>query len=167
MLYLARLHSEDCQFCFKPHPLLYQRLCEHPDWGPNRTDDYWNSWAHGRNTFICETDYEQLFIWSDALIHDCNSFLAEYIVLNKPALFLIHDQMVNTRLNNAGQRFYRSHYQANSKNQIESFINNVVIHQIDPLISDRSVLIKSLLNKQSNSTASESIYRYILSSIYH
>ena len=35
-----------------------------------------------------ETEYVELFKSSDALIHDCGSFMAEYLVTNKPVLFL-------------------------------------------------------------------------------
>lgn len=86
---LATVTEGRIQWSFKPHPILKAKLYQHPEWGPERTDAYFEFWRSGPNTQLDEGPYAELFIESDALIHDSGSFLAEYLHLGKPVLYLI------------------------------------------------------------------------------
>jgi hypothetical protein len=86
---LAQVTEDHIQWSFKPHPILKAKLYEHPEWGGERTEAYFDFWRRGPNTQLDEGSYAELFIESDCLIHDSGSFLAEYLHLAKPVLYLI------------------------------------------------------------------------------
>lgn len=90
MLRLANEYRDTILFAFKPHPFLYAALCLHPQWGKERTDDYFQKWRDMPNTQLVQGDYWSLFVQSDALIHDCGSFIVEYIAFDKPCLYLLN-----------------------------------------------------------------------------
>ena len=116
--------KDTVDFAFKPHPLLKQKLYEHADWGRTKTDNYWNFWSASENTQLEEGEYIDLFIGSDALIHDCSSFLIEYLYLKKPALYLNDD--IRSGLNLYGQMGYDAIRKAHSSADIFDFINTVI-----------------------------------------
>lgn len=92
MTKLAEQYREEIQFAFKPHPLLHRTLCKHPDWGKERADAFYRKWAEMPNTQLEEGAYTGLFMQSDACIHDCGSFIIEYMFADKPALFLMRGE---------------------------------------------------------------------------
>ena len=77
MLLLAERYKDSLQFAFKPHPLLKAVLYHHPKWGVEKTDTYYQRWADGINTVLVSGPYIDLFKTSDAMIHDCGSFIVE------------------------------------------------------------------------------------------
>lgn len=88
LLKLAEKYRNQIQFAFKPHPNLYYTLCNHPDWGEERTNAFYAKWGEMPNTQIEEGGYADLFMQSDAMIHDCASFTLEYLFADKPCMFL-------------------------------------------------------------------------------
>lgn len=161
ILDIAHEYKDQCVFCFKPHPFLFKKLCANKDWGPEKTKAYWSAWENAPNTFVCDGDYEQLFLWSDALIHDCNSFLAEYLITGKQSLFLLHDDLVKTRLNTTGQMLLNAHYQARTKADIIEFINQILTDSQDPLKYRRTSAAKSIY-ANPDLLPSQSIYTHIV-----
>ena len=80
-------------FVFRPHPLLFPRLATDKWWGPEKTAAYEKAMeAHPNVTFQRGGDYFESFRNSDALIHDCGSFLAEYFYTGKPQCYLLEDE---------------------------------------------------------------------------
>ena len=80
-------------FVFRPHPLLFPRLATAKWWGPERTTAYERAMeAHPNVTFQRGGDYFEAFRNSDALIHDCGSFLAEYFYTGKPQCYLLESE---------------------------------------------------------------------------
>lgn len=88
MLQLAKKYSDRLQWAFKPHPLLRDTLYRHPDWGKKRTDVYFGAWAELPNAQLETGAYVDLFKQSDAMVHDSGSFIMEYLLVNKPCLYL-------------------------------------------------------------------------------
>lgn len=95
---LADKYKENLVWCFKPHPILKSKLYLHENWGRVKTDEYYDYWKNSAYTQISEGDYAALFIHSNFMIHDSGSFLAEYLYLEKPVMYLLDR-------NNGGQ-FY-------------------------------------------------------------
>ena len=89
MIRIAKKYADKLLIAFKPHPTLYRTLCAHPDWGQERTDAYYKQWATMPNTQVEEGEYRELFWTSDAMIHDCGSFIIEYPMVNKPCMYLL------------------------------------------------------------------------------
>ena len=77
-------------FVFRPHPLLFPRLATAKWWGAERTAAYERAMeAHPNVVFQRGGDYFEAFRNSDALIHDCGSFLAEYFYTGSPQCYLL------------------------------------------------------------------------------
>ncbi len=79
MLNIASRYSDKIQIAFKPHPILKKKLYIEGDWGRNKTDSYYLKWKNLVNGQLEESDYVDLFLTSDAMIHDSGSFLVEYL----------------------------------------------------------------------------------------
>ncbi|MGP9768036.1 glycosyltransferase [Halomonas sp. AOP13-D3-9] len=90
MMKLADHYKDQVQWAFKPHPLLKEKLYQEASWGKEMTENYYSYWACSEHTQLEEGDYQELFRASDALVHDSVSFLAEYLVLDKPVMFVIN-----------------------------------------------------------------------------
>lgn len=88
MLMLAEKYADCVQWAFKPHPLLRDTLYRQSDWGKERTDAYYNRWASMPNTQLETGAYVDLFKQSDAMVHDSGSFIIEYLLVNKPCMYL-------------------------------------------------------------------------------
>ena len=142
MLRMADKYKEKIQFVFKPHPLLINRL--YNKWGKVRTDEYYEKWKNLPNGTIVEGAYDDLFMTSDALIHDCASFIAEYLYVNKPVMRTSNGVDIHSQFNDFGIRCLEQHYIAYNEEQIESFIQNV-INDVDPLKSQRTEFVNGVL----------------------
>ena len=80
-------------FVFRPHPLLFPRLATDKWWGAEKTAAYEKAMeAHPNVVFQRGGDYFEVFRNSDALIHDCGSFLAEYFYTGMPQCYLLEDE---------------------------------------------------------------------------
>lgn len=122
----AQKYQDNITWCFKPHPLLKIKLYNHKEWGKKRTDEYYDYWDSQEFSQINLSEYNDLFCSSDAIIHDCGSFLAEYLYLKKPALFLISKDNDLTYYNNFGRKALASYQLANSHQDIENFLQQLI-----------------------------------------
>lgn len=124
---LAVKYSDSVQWSFKPHPILKSKLYQHNDWGIEKTERYYQFWQKNEYTQLDDGEYEDLFYFSDAIIHDSSSFIAEYVFTGKPALYLMAPDKVNAVVNDFGKMFL-SHYCISDKQEdIIQFIENVII----------------------------------------
>lgn len=156
MMKLAEEYQETVQFVFKPHPLLKPALYDHPDWGKQRTDAYFDQWANGNNTAFVNGDYIDLFKSSDAMIHDCGSFIIEYLYAQKPVMILGNFDRIS-QSNEVGKKAYACHYEGKSEADIRAFLDNVVINGKDPLNEKRSRFYKDNLLPPNGIAAAENI----------
>ncbi|MGR5539585.1 CDP-glycerol glycerophosphotransferase family protein [Vibrio campbellii] len=121
---LAVKYSDQVNFAFKPHPLLKEKLYRHPDWGKEKTDQYWNFWSSKPNLQLEEGEYVGLFRESDGMIHDCTSFITEYLYIGKPVLYL--NPNIRERLNDYGKLGYDAMLKAEKQSDIERFIVSII-----------------------------------------
>lgn len=163
MLKLAEMYKNDIQFSFKPHPRLFSSLCESPKWGKSRAEAYYQAWAEGENTQLDTGAYIDLFKESDALIHDCSSFTAEYHFTGKPVLFTVKDSSpILDEMNHFGQEAFWAHYICNDEIGIIDFIEKTVLGDFDPKKADREVFFRKYLQSPGGHSAAENIYNEIL-----
>lgn len=153
------------QIAFKPHPLLRDKLYKHAEWGKTRTDEYYSRWEQIGNGQLNESEYTDLFLTSDALIHDCASFMAEYLCLSKPTLYLIRDLSVRDRMNAFGKLALEVHYHAHGIKEIFSFIENVVIKKVDPMEKQRNEFVQKYLIPPNGKSASENVFNEIMAAV--
>lgn len=149
MLDIATRYKNVCQFAFKPHPLLRDKLYRQSSWGIKRTDDYFSQWEQMENTFVEEGEYAALFSHSDAMIHDSCSFIADYIYTGKPTMFVSNDKnYIQSTLNEFGKECFRLHYHGSTADIVD-FIEDVVIKENDPLSPMRQQFIVDTTPKMS------------------
>lgn len=159
MLEIAEEFKDDLQIAFKPHPALKTALYKHPDWGVQRTNDYYSRWSQMANTQLEEGSYIDLFKTSDALIHNCGSFSAEYLYLNKPVAYITTDlEAVISPLHLYGRNCIAAHYIIKNSDEIRRFIDQVVIQGNDEFFQKRSEIIKKQLTPPSNKTVAQNVY---------
>lgn len=151
------------QWAFKPHPLLKHALYAHPDWGKDRTDEYWEWWSRQSNTQLEEGEYSDLFLTSDAMIHDCCSFSCEYHFTGKPVLFICDNEEKHTQnLNDMAISGFRAQYIGKGIGDIERFLQETVLQGLDPKRDERLNFRSHYLIPPNNRTAADNIIQAIL-----
>ncbi|WP_031491050.1 hypothetical protein [Succinivibrio dextrinosolvens] len=121
----------EIDFIFRPHPLLIPNLYLY--WGKKKTDSFINKVLSNKNvTLDSSSFYYQNFAESDAIIHDCGSFLVEYLITSKPEFFLEDDpKILDHYLNDFSKSCIDHIYLGHTLKQACSFIDKVVIGEID------------------------------------
>lgn len=143
-LQIANEFEDVAQFAFKPHPFLRKTLEKPELWGKDRTQKYFAEWDNRGNCQIVDGGYVDLFIDSDALVHDSGSFLAEYLVINKPVAYTMGERGVSGEFNDFGKEALKCHYLVNNEKELRKFIKNVILEQ-DELASLRNNFIRTNL----------------------
>jgi hypothetical protein len=165
-LELAENYKDKLQIAFNPHPLLRAKLQNDPDWGKEKTDSYYNKWINLENGQFGDGYYIDLFLTSDALIHDSGSFMAEYLITGKPVLYMIRNESIMDYWSAFGEQTLTVHYQSRNQKQVIDFIENVVLKENDPLKEERNSFVKNTLLPKNNLTASENILNYLETQIF-
>ncbi len=151
-------------FVFRPHPLWKINIKESLGWTDKQINIFIVDLIANENvSYSTEFNYIDLLNESDALIHDCGSFVAEYLHTSKPSCFMMNDYGVYRNFNSIGKICLDAHYQAMSVEQVYKFIDNVVLDGSDEMLVDRDKMVKKylLINQQR---ASELIIDDIVSS---
>lgn len=167
MLEIASTYSDSIQFAFKPHPNLLPQLYGHKQWGKERADAYFKKWETMENTQLETGEFIDLFMTSDAMIHDSGSFVCEYHYSQKPVMYVarnLHSLMNN--VSNVGKEAYNAHYIGESESDIYWFINNVVLEGIDPLEAKRKAFYRTHLLPPNNKSVAQNIFDDIVDSLF-
>lgn len=161
MFNIAEKFKDKVQFVFRPHPVLYPTLIS--EWGEKKTDRYYAKWNNLENGQIFEGDFADLFMMSDAMIMDSCSFMAEYTAFDKPLFHTVTDTS-RTNLNEFGEMLYENFYKTENdlENDIEKFIQEVVIKGNDYKAEQRHQFVQKYFGKINGKTASENIYNEII-----
>jgi len=149
-------------FVFRPHPLLLTQLKRNDIWGENKTNFYFNQIEAIPNMIYDQSgEYFDLFANSDGIVHDCGSFLAEYLYTDKPACYMLKNKRaIKKWFSPIGQKCLQHCYKAFSKKDILDFIDNTIIKNIDPLKKNRIDFVNRKL-KINYPFSSEYILNYI------
>ncbi len=135
MLDMTVKYQHQIQIAFKPHPLLKVKLDNY--WGKGKADKYYQQWEMLPNGMFVEGDYVDLFLSSDAMIHDCGSFIIEYLHVLKPVMRMDNDIDPATEFNELAQQALEVYYHAKTSDDIEGFILDMIDGR-DPLKEKRS-----------------------------
>lgn len=159
MLEIAKKYSSEVYWVFKPHPLLQIQLYD--IWGKEKTDTYYDAWVNFSFSHIELGTYDSLFFYSDALIHDCMSFIVEYQYSMKPALYLLSNTDVTKSINEFTKKAYDLHYKSTTREDIEKFIN-MIIFGGDDKQQQREEYVKTQLTPPNGKSACDNIINAIL-----
>lgn len=124
-------------FVFRPHPLLKGKLSE--VWGESRALQYFRTWEEYPNAiFQNGGSYFETFANSDGMIHDCSSFMAEYLYTEKPVCFMLKDEeIVDKFFIGNGKDMLKSSYIARCAQDIDNFMRQVILAEDDVMQKDR------------------------------
>lgn len=161
MLDLAKEYEGKIQIAFKPHPILKQKLYLHPEWGQERTDEYYQRWQNLKNGQLKSGDYIDLFMTSDAMINSSVSFTAEYLFTGKPGLFTVKDDTIKNKFSKLGEMAFDKWYKCNSKEDLIDFVEHQVIRGIDPYKEDRMTFVNEHLMPPNGISAAKNIMNAI------
>ncbi|WP_373470461.1 CDP-glycerol glycerophosphotransferase family protein [Candidatus Endomicrobiellum cubanum] len=161
ILELPRLYA-NVDFIFRPHPYLFDRLIVTNIWSLEKIDKYLQDIKAIPNMVYDNSgDYFDLFVNSDALIHDCGSFLAEYLYTDHPQCFLLKDEEeIDDQFLPFGKKILNHVYKAFCKEQVANFIDNVVIKEQDYMKKSRDKFANKYI-KINYPHATETILKYI------
>ncbi len=158
---LAEKYKDSIQFAFKPHPLLRDTLYQHPDWGKERTDAYYAFWANSSNSQLETGTYSELFKQSDAMIHDCGSFITEYLFVDKPCMYLMRDDAY-TGFNQDALLALDCYYKGKDINDIDIFLQRLLQGAEDIMASPRKKYRKQHLVPPHGKSCAENVIDLIL-----
>ena len=165
LLEMAEKYRGQIQFAFKPHPNLYNSLCEHPQWGKERTDEFYAKWREMPNTQFEDGAYADLFMQSDAMLHDCGSFMLEYLYADKPCMYLKDPE--NKQEYSAMAEDCLNAYQIGvTREEIEEFLQ-MVLRGEDPKADVRRQLRERYLVPPHGQSAAQNIIDCLLMQEHH
>lgn len=164
MLEFKNIYKDKVQFAFKPHPQLKPALYKHKDWGKERTDAYYKEWEEGENSSFVAGEYIDLFKSSDGMIHDSHSFTVEYLYVDKPVMFMTNYDR-ESQCNAVGKRAFAAHYHGTSREDIQSFIEDVVICGKDTMSEKRHQFYQEILVPPNGKSVAENIINEITTAL--
>ena len=137
----------DIDFVFRPHPVLFTNLYYKNIWSKEKIDQYLAEIASLPNMqFQDGGDYLETFMNSDALIHDCGSFLAEYLYTNKPCCYLVRDKEALPQIfTSLGLECIEQHELAYISDDIIKFIDEVIVGENDTKKEERDNFANTFL----------------------
>lgn len=116
----------DVDFVFRPHPLLFVNLVNKKIWSQKQVDDYINDIKRKGVIYSIGGDYISLFSECDAIIHDCGSYMVEWLYTDKPCCFVVEDEKkLKNQLCLLGNKAIGFHVLAHNESEILDFINKV------------------------------------------
>lgn len=143
---IVKEFSDIIQFAFKPHPRLKTELYKNRNWGKERTDDYYCWWATFANTQLETEGFIDLFLNSDAMIHDSGSFTVEYLYTQNPVLFISQDiDKLKMEKNLLGKEALDCHFIGKTVDDIHNFLVNVVLRGNDSMVEKREKFLHEQL----------------------
>lgn len=145
-LKLPKLYPQ-INFIFRPHPLLIVQLKKPEVWGEEKTNRYFKTMESYSNvTYSRGGEYFDIFLNSDGIIHDCGSFLAEYLFTEKPACYILKNKKsIKKWFLPIGQKCLDYCYHAYSEKNIINYIENIILDNKDTLKKERVNFVNSEL----------------------
>lgn len=163
MVRLREKYRDEIVFAFKPHPMLRDNL--HQRWGKERTEAYYADWANAENSFLDDGAFIPLFAGSDAMIHCSGSFIVDYIYTGKPVQYVYCKDRNAPDFGEIGDAALKAHYPAHGVDEIEQFIENVVLAGDDPMKKQREDVYQKYLKSPNGKTFSENVVEDILAGL--
>ena len=130
------------KFIFRPHPLLFVNMVNLGYWNHSDINEYLKKLEENGIEYSYGGDYFEIFVNSDAIIHDCSSFIVEYLYTGKPCCFLAK-RGYKKNFSTLGRKCLKNYFLAFNRTEILNFIDKVVIGGDDILYLTR----KSFFNE--------------------
>lgn len=164
MLDIAEQYKDRMQIAFKPHPSLKREL--YRQWGMEKTDAYYEKWATMPNTQLETGGYIDLFMTSDAMVHDSGSFSVDYLFAHKPLMFVSQDlNYILSTQGEFGKKVYEMPYIGKDEADIRHFIEGVVLGGNDPMYDKRQEFFNQYLLPPNGKSVAQNTLDDLLASL--
>lgn len=130
----------EVNFIFRPHPLLITTMINLGYWTQEQADDYIRKLEDMGVKYSYGGDYLKTFAESDALIHDCSSFVMEYLYTGKPCCFFAKKNYKDV-FGTLGKACLKYYYLSFNREKICNFIENIVLKENDTLAKERQKFV--------------------------
>lgn len=140
ILDFAKKHPE-IKWIFKPHPTLKLRLKVKKIMTDEEIERYWNEWDKIALRYE-SGDYLDLFAESYAMITDCGSFLTEFLMTEQPVIHLVSSTCAG--YNPGTKKIVKSYYQAHNLEELDKYLEEIIIKKQDPKKQERINVIEEL-----------------------
>ena len=120
------------RFIFRPHPLLFTNLLNQGFWSKEQVSEYLEK-IKSVMEFSSGGDYLDIFNEADGIIHDCGSFISEWLYSGKKGCFVSYDGLVFDQLTEYGKIALSHYFIAKNETDIISYINDVIDEKTKPL----------------------------------
>ncbi|MCR5762990.1 MAG: hypothetical protein K6G00_06350 [Treponema sp.] len=140
-------------FVFRPHPLLFKNLLMKNFWTQEQVDSYIEKIQSKKNVvYSTESEYLHLFRECDALIHDCGSYMVEWLYTGKPCCYVVEtEEHTRNQLSRLCNEALGLHTEiADSREKISDFISRVLNDEFQVHI-DESVKSRIMVNYPNSS----------------
>lgn len=151
--------NQQYHFVFKPHPRLKHALVTNGLMNNCEVQNYYEAWSNLPNGEVNNTgDYFDLFNRSSLLITDCGSFLAEYFLTGEPVILLKNPE--SQGYNRFGDKIAENYYSAYEFSDVTKLIEQLLINDYDPKLSERNEETYKLIQPSKNSA--EAVLEHLL-----
>ena len=104
-------------------------------------ETYWNEW--NKISLVYESgDYLDLFSRSYAMITDCGSFLTEFLMTEQPVIHPVSETCAG--YNPGTEKIVKSYYQAHNLEELEKYLEEIILKKNDPRKNERLAVIDEL-----------------------
>jgi len=154
----------DVDFIFRPHPLLFTTMVNKGFWSTEDRDAYLETLKRKNIIYSQGGDYYDVFVNSDAIIHDCSSFMVEYLYTGKPACFILNGNKAYKLFNKLGKACLSFYTVAEEKSDLINFIKRVQSSDVSEYSDRQKKFLKEniMLNYPK---ASKFVFDYLTESI--
>ena len=93
------------------------------------------------------------------MIHDCGSFIVEYLYTQKPVIYLGEGREEQSNI--VGKKAYRCHYRGTTIDDVKHFLSDVVLNGNDTMKPIRQAFYNEVLLPPNGCTVAENIINEI------
>lgn len=143
----------EIHWILRPHQGLRSQVAESGLMTVEEIDSYFSRWDSATNGSLHHGSfYYDEFARSDFMITDCGSFLAEYVVTRKPLLHLSNP--LSPGYNPFGEEVLSVNYSSVLGENIDWFVENIVLSGVDPLASRRAIMADRIAGRKEEKVGS-------------
>lgn len=113
----------DIDFVFRPHPLLFTNLVNQGFWTSEEVIEYIKNLEQKDISYNHTGSYFDVFAECDAIIHDCASYVTEWLFTGKPCCFAAKDDHIFDFFSELGKECIKYYTVAYNREQIFQFID--------------------------------------------
>jgi len=112
------------EFIFRPHPHLFVNLLNYGFWNQKEIDEYIVK-IKNTMTYSIGGDYLQIFANADGIVHDCASFISEWLYSGKRGCYVSFDGNIFKEVSKLGKISLSFYDIAKNKDDIINYIKRV------------------------------------------